>query len=75
VYPVHDAHKFTDSEGRVLPEARLVPKGTKLKEFAASIHTELAKGFLYAVDARTGRRLGADAEVEDGMVVKIVSAR
>ncbi len=72
-YPVHDTHKFTDSEGRILPEAKLVPKGTTLKEFAAMIHSDLAKGFLYAIDARTGRRLGADAEVEDGMVIKIVS--
>jgi len=74
VYPVHDAHKFTDSEGRVLPEARLVPKGTKLKDFAALVHSDLARGFLYAIDARSGRRLGADAEVYDGLVVKIVSA-
>ncbi len=74
VYPVHDAHKFTDSEGRVLPEAKLVPKGTTLKEFASMIHSDLAKGFLYAIDARTGRRLGADSEVEDGMVIKIVSS-
>ena len=74
VYPVHDAHKFTDSEGRVLPEAKLVPKGTKMKEFAAMIHSDLAKGFLYAIDARSGKRLGADSEVEDGMVVKIVSS-
>ena len=73
VFPVHDANKLTDSEGRVLPEARLVPKGTTMKEFAESIHSELAKGFLYAIDVKSGRRLGADAPVEDGMVVKIVS--
>jgi len=75
VFPVHDAHKFTDSEGRVLPEARLVPKGTTIREFAESIHSDLAKGFLYAVDARTGRKLGGDHEVEDGMVLKIVSTK
>lgn len=73
VFPVHDANKLTDSEGRVLPEARLVPKGTTMKEFAESIHSELAKGFLYAIDVKSGRRLGADAPVEDDMVVKIVS--
>ncbi|UXD21135.1 translation-associated GTPase [Ignicoccus pacificus DSM 13166] len=75
VYPVHDAHKFTDTEGRVLPEARLVPRGTTVKEFAASIHTDLAKGFLYAIDAKTGRKLGADHLVEDNMILKIVSAK
>ncbi len=75
VFPVHDATRFTDSEGRILPEARLVPKGTKVIDFAAMIHSDLAKGFLYAIDARTRRRLGAEAEVEDGMVIKIVSAR
>ncbi len=74
VFPVHDAHKFTDSEGRVLPEAKLVPEGTTMKELAAMIHSDLAKGFLYAIDARSGRRLGADAPVSDGMVIKIVSA-
>ncbi len=75
VYPVHDAHKYTDSEGRVLPEARLVPKGTTAKEFAAMIHSDLAKGFLHAIDAKTGRKVGADFVLEDGMVIKIVSAK
>jgi ribosome-binding ATPase YchF (GTP1/OBG family) len=74
VYPVYDQTRYTDSEGRVLPEARLVPKNTNLKEFASKIHTELAKGFIYAIDVKSGKRLGAEHLVEDNMVVKIVSA-
>ena len=75
VFPVHDITRFTDSEGRVLPEAKLVPKGTKIIELARMIHSDLAKGFLYAIEGKSKRRLGAEAEVEDGMVIKIVSAR
>lgn len=75
VYPVADPEKLTDHYGRVLPEARLVPKGTTARELAYMIHTELGESFIYAVDARTKRRLGEDYQLKDGDIISIVSAK
>jgi len=75
IYPVHDTTKFADSEGRVLPDVYLVKRGTTTKEFAGKIHTDLAETFIHAVDARTGKRLGENHELQDGDIVKIVSAK
>lgn len=75
VYPVENAEKFSDHHGNVLPDAYLVPRGTTAKDLAFLIHSELGSGFIYAVDARTKRRLGEDYRLNDGDVVKIYSAR
>lgn len=75
VYPVEDSERLTDHNGRVLPEARLVLQGTTARELAYKIHTELGESFIYAVDARTKRRLGEDYVLKDGDVISIVSAK
>ncbi|MEM3575346.1 MAG: TGS domain-containing protein, partial [Candidatus Bathyarchaeia archaeon] len=74
VYPVEDVEKLSDHRGRVLPDAYLVRGGTTARDLAYMIHTELGKGFLYAIDARTGRRLSGDYSLKDGDVISIVSA-
>ncbi len=75
VFPVEDAEKLTDSKGRILPDCFLVPKGTTARQFAGVIHTDLAKSFLFAVDARTKRRLGEAQVLKDKDVIQIVSAK
>ncbi|MBS7653900.1 redox-regulated ATPase YchF [Candidatus Bathyarchaeota archaeon] len=75
VYPVEDSEKLTDHYGRVLPEARLVPRTTTARELAYMIHTELGESFIYAVDARSKRRLGEGYMLKDRDVISIVSAR
>jgi ribosome-binding ATPase YchF (GTP1/OBG family) len=75
VYPVEDAEKLTDGKGRVLPDCFLVPRGTTAKGFAGYVHTDLAKSFLFAVDARTKRRLGEAQVLKDRDVIQIVAAK
>jgi len=75
VYPVEDPEKLTDHYGRVLPEARLVPSNTTARDLAYIIHTELGESFIYAVDARTKRRLGENYVLKDRDVISIVSAK
>lgn len=75
VYPVEDSEKLTDHYGRVLPEARLVSRTTTARELAYMIHTELGESFIYAVDARSKRRLGEEYMLKDRDVISIVSAR
>jgi len=71
VYPVADTNKLTDTKGNVLPDAFLVKKGSKLKEFAFSIHTEIGEKFVCGVDARSKRKLSADYELKDNDVFEI----
>jgi len=71
VYPIADANKLVDTKGNVLPDAFLVKKGTKLKEFAFSIHTEIGEKFVCGVDARSKRKLSADYELKDNDVFEI----
>jgi ribosome-binding ATPase YchF (GTP1/OBG family) len=75
VYPVEDLEHMSDHAGRVLPDAYLVPYGTTARQLAYIIHTELGEGFIYAVEAREGKRIGEDYVLRDRDVVSIVSAR
>ena len=75
VYTVEDPEKLTDHQGRVLPDARLVPNGTTARELAYSIHTELGESFIYAIDCRKKVRRGEDYILKDRDVISIVSAK
>src|ERR671922_802834 len=74
VYPVEDELKLTDRKGNVLPDAHLLPVNSTPKDLAEKIHAELGKGFLYAINARSKMRLGADYKLQNNDVIKIVSA-
>lgn len=73
VYPVEDETKLSNKDGVVLPDARLLPIGSTAKDLAGTIHADLAKGFLHAIDAKTKQRIGGDHILKDGDVIKIVS--
>ncbi len=74
VYPVEDANRYTDSRGRVLPDAYLVEEGTTARQLAYMVHTDLGKTFLYAINAKTKTRVGEDYVLKDNDVIKIVAA-
>ncbi len=74
VYPVEDESKLTDKKGNIFPEAYLLDEESTAKDLAHVIHDELGKGFLFAIDVRTKRRLGADHKLKNNDVIKIVSA-
>jgi len=75
VYPVEDLEHLTDHDGRVLPDAYLVPYGTTARQLAYIIHTELGEGFIYAVEARERKRVGEDYTLKDRDVISIVSTK
>jgi len=75
VYPVEDENRFTDKMGKILPDALLLKKGSTPKDLAFMVHTDIGKGFLYAVDARTKMRLGDKYELKNGDIVKIVAVK
>ena len=73
VFPVEDETKLTDKAGNVLPDALVLRAGSTALDLARAIHTDLAETFIYAVDARTGKRLAADHVLSDREIIKIVS--
>ncbi|HEX5892986.1 MAG TPA: redox-regulated ATPase YchF [Nitrososphaeraceae archaeon] len=75
VYPVAEASKLSDKSGNVLPDVYLMKSGSTVKDLAKEIHTELAKGLLYAIDIRDGLRLPIDYEIKDRDILSIISAR
>ena len=74
VYPVEDDLKLRDKKGNVLPDARLLPRGSTAKDLAHTIHADLAKGLLYAIDIRSKQRLSSEYKLKNNDVIKIVSA-
>lgn len=73
VYPVSDPGKLSDKRGNVLPDAYLMRSGSSVEDLANEIHTDLAKGILYAVDVRNGLRLPINYLVKDRDVLSIIS--
>ncbi|HTX43348.1 MAG TPA: redox-regulated ATPase YchF, partial [Methanocella sp.] len=75
VYPVEDEGKFTDKSGNVLPDAFLIKKGSTARDMAFKVHTQIGESFLFGINARTKMRLGEKHALQDGDIVKIVSAK
>lgn len=75
VYPVADVQKFSDKHGNVLPDIYLMRSGSTVEDLAREIHSELAKGMIYALDGRDGLRLPTSYQLKDRDVLSIVSAR
>ena len=75
VYPVSDINSFSDNKENILPDAFLVKKGMRLKDFVRDkIHSDLAEKFMFGIDAKTKKRLGENYELQDKDVVKIVTS-
>ena len=72
-YPVENETKWVDGQGNVLPDAFLLPDGSTPTDLAAKIHSDIAEGYLHAVNGKTDRRISDDYELDDGDVIKIVS--
>lgn len=75
VYPVSDENKYTDHFDNVLPDAVLIKEGSTAMELAAHIHTDLAKNFIFAIDAKNKMRVGRDYKLKDGDIVRIVAGK
>jgi len=75
VYPVAEASKLSDKSGNVLPDVYLMKSGSTVEDLAKEIHSELAKGLLYAIDIRDGLRLPINYEIKDRDILSIISAR
>ena len=73
VYPVEDESKFTNKEGVIFPDTKLLPQDSTAKDLASLIHADIAKGFLHAIDCKTKQSISGDQKLKHGDVIKIVS--
>ena len=73
IYPVEDENKYMNKKGNALPDAYLLKNGSTAKDLAFKIHSEIGDKFLYAVDARTKKRLSNDYVLKNNDIIKIVS--
>ncbi len=73
VYPVEDETHYADKNGNILPDAYLMKKGSTPRDLAYRVHSDIGKGFLHAVDARTKMRIKDTTELKDGDIIRIVS--
>jgi len=72
VFPVENQTKFTDHDGRILPDVFLVPQGTTAKEFAGKIHSDLRDNFINAILVTDNNKaISADHVLKHGDIVKI----
>jgi hypothetical protein len=70
-YPVQDDSHWIDGDGNILPDAILVSEGTTAKGLAYAVHSDLGDGFIRATDAKSGRVIGAEYEVQNGDIISI----
>ncbi len=75
VFPVADEHKLSDNQGRVLPDVYLLRRGSTVRDLAYAIHSEFGEKFITAIDAVTGKRIGADDLLVHRSIVKVVAGR
>ena len=75
VYPVENEHKYSDKKGNVLPDAFLLPKGSTALDLAYRVHEDIGKKFIAAVDARTGKNVSANYELNHGDIISIKSGK
>jgi ribosome-binding ATPase len=75
VYPVAEASKLSDKSGNILPDVYLMKSGSTVEDLAKEVHSELAKGLLYAIDIRDGLRLPTNYEIKDRGILSIISTR
>lgn len=75
VYTVEDPEGLCDHDGRILPDAYIVPHGTTARQLAYIIHTELGESFIYAIEVREKRRVGEKYLLKDRDVLSIISAK
>ncbi|MFB6166049.1 MAG: redox-regulated ATPase YchF [Haloarculaceae archaeon] len=73
-FPVQNENKWTDAKGNVLPDAFLLPRGSTPTDLAYAVHSDIGDNYLHAIDGKSNRRIADDTELDEGDVIKIVSA-
>ena len=72
VFPA-SANKLTDSKGNILPDCFLLKDGSNALDFAFTIHSDLGKNFIKAINARTSKAIGKDYKLKHRDALEIIT--
>jgi len=72
VFPA-GAHKLADKEGNIIPDCYLLPENSTAFDFANKVHSDLAKNFIKAIDARTKMAYGREHKLKHRDALEIVT--
>ncbi len=76
VYPVEDENKLSNKNGDVLPTTILMKEGSTCQDLANKIHSDIGSTLLYAINAKTKKRISDKYILQNNDIIKIVfSAR
>lgn len=64
-------NKLEDSLGNVLPDVFLLPPGSNALDFAFTLHTDMGKGFIKAVDVKQKKPIGKDHPLKHRDVIEL----
>lgn len=64
-------NKLADSKGNILPDCYLLREGSTALDFAFSLHTDIGKNFVKAIDARSGKAVGKDYKLKNRDALEI----
>ncbi|MDD5192850.1 MAG: redox-regulated ATPase YchF [Candidatus Nanoarchaeia archaeon] len=67
------ANKLADSKGNILPDCFLLPETSTALDFAAAVHTDLAKNFVKAIDVRTKKAVGKEHKLKNRDGIEIIT--
>ena len=67
------SNKLEDSQGRVLPDCFLLPKGSTALDFAYKIHSDIGDGFIKAMDVKNKRVVGKEHKLGHTDIVEIIT--
>lgn len=68
-------NKLADADGNILPDVFLMPPKSTAYNFAEKIHSDLAEGFIKAIDVKTRNVVGKDYPLKHLDVISIVSSK
>ncbi|MDD5022983.1 MAG: redox-regulated ATPase YchF [Candidatus ainarchaeum sp.] len=64
-------NKLSDSKGNVLPDVFLMPPNSTALDFAFTLHTDMGKGFIKAVNVKTKQPVGKEYLLKNRDVIEI----
>jgi hypothetical protein len=67
------AHKLADRDGNILPDCFLLPPGSTALDFAYTVHSDLGKNFIKAINAKTKLALGKDYKLKHRDALEIIT--
>lgn len=67
--------KLADKDGNILPDCFLLKNNSTALEFAATVHTDLAKKFIKAMDVRTKKAVGKDHKLKHRDIIEIITSK